>query len=113
MSQQHAVGVIQTLGFPAVLAASDAMLKAGRVTLVYFDKGESATFVIAIRGPISEVRPSMDISEVRPSMEAGLKAAENTFGGEVTTHYTVPNPPDNVVTVLPIAYTEEVEQFRF
>lgn len=104
MAQQHAVGVIQTLGFPAVLAASDAMLKAGRVTLVYFDKGESATFVIAIRGPISEVRPSM---------EAGLRAAENTFGGEVTTHYTVPNPPDNVVAVLPISYTEEVEQFRF
>jgi microcompartment protein CcmL/EutN len=39
MSQQHAVGVIQTLGFPAVLAAADAMLKAGRVTLVYFEFG--------------------------------------------------------------------------
>ncbi len=104
MSQQHAVGVIQTLGFPAVLAASDAMLKAGRVTLVYFDKGESGTFVIAIRGPVAEVRPSM---------EAGLLAAENTFGGEVTTHYIVPNPPDNVVAVLPIDYTEEVEQYRF
>ena len=104
MSQQHAVGVIQALGFPAVLAASDAMLKAGRVTLVYFDKGESGTFVIAIRGPISEVKPSM---------EAGLIAAEKTFGGEVTTYYTVPNPPDNVVTVLPIDYTEAVERFRF
>jgi microcompartment protein CcmL/EutN len=104
MSQQHAVGVIQTLGFPAVLAAADAMLKAGRVTLVYFDKGESGTFVIAIRGPISEVRPSM---------KAGIAAAENTFGGEVTTHYTVPNPPDNVVAVLPIHYTPEVERYRF
>jgi len=104
MSQQHAVGVIQTLGFPAVLAASDAMLKAGRITLVYFDKGESGTFVIAIRGPISEVRPSM---------LAGIAAAEKTFGGEVVTHYTVPNPPDNVVAVLPIEYTPEVEQYRF
>jgi microcompartment protein CcmL/EutN len=104
MSQQHAVGVIQTLGFPAVLAAADAMLKAGRVTLVYFDKGESGTFVIAIRGPISEVRPSM---------KAGITAAEDTFGGEVTTHYTVPNPPDNVVAVLPIHYTPEVERYRF
>lgn len=104
MSQQHAVGVIQTLGFPAVLAAADAMLKAGRVTLVYFDKGESGTFVIAIRGPISEVRPSMI---------AGIASAEKTFGGEVVTHYTVPNPPDNVVAVLPIEYTPEVEQFRF
>ncbi|MEM8828494.1 MAG: carbon dioxide-concentrating mechanism protein CcmK [Cyanobacteria bacterium P01_G01_bin.19] len=104
MAQQHAVGVIQTLGFPAVLAASDAMLKAGRVTLVYFDKGESGTFVIAIRGPISEVRPAM---------EAGLRVADETFGGKVITHYTVPNPPDNVVAILPIAYTEEVEQYRF
>ena len=103
MSQQDAVGVIQTLGFPAVLAAADAMLKGGRVTLVYFDKGESGTFVIAIRG---------GISEVRPAMLAGLPAAENTFGGEVITHYTVPNPPDNVVAVLPIDYTEQVEQFR-
>lgn len=104
MPQQHAVGVIQTLGFPAVLAAADAMLKAARVTLVYFDKGESGTFVIAIRGPVSEVKTSM---------EAGLNAADNTFGGKVATHYTVPNPPDNVVTVLPIHYTEKVEQFRF
>lgn len=104
MSQQHAVGVIQTLGFPSILAAADAMLKAARVTLVYFDKGESGTFVIAIRGPISEVRPSM---------VAGIAAAENTFGGEVITHYTVPNPPDNVVAVLPIEYTPEVEQYRF
>ena len=103
MPQQEAVGVIQTLGFPAILAASDAMLKAGRVVLVYFDKGESGTFVIAIRGPISEVRPAM---------EAGLAVAEKTFGGKIITHYTVPNPPDNVVAVLPIEYTEKVAQFR-
>ncbi|MEL6440821.1 MAG: carbon dioxide-concentrating mechanism protein CcmK [Cyanobacteria bacterium J06621_8] len=104
MSQQHAVGVIQTLGFPSILAAADAMLKAGRVTLVYFDKGESCTFVIAIRGPISEVKPSM---------RAGFTAADETFGGKIITHYTVPNPPDNVVAVLPIEYTEAVEQYRY
>ncbi|PSB59703.1 carbon dioxide-concentrating mechanism protein CcmK, partial [filamentous cyanobacterium CCP1] len=33
----EAVGVIQTYGFPAVLSAADAMVKAGRVTLVYYD----------------------------------------------------------------------------
>jgi len=31
----QAVGVIQTLGFPAFLAAADAMVKGGRVTLLY------------------------------------------------------------------------------
>ncbi|WP_036481797.1 carbon dioxide-concentrating mechanism protein CcmK [Myxosarcina sp. GI1] len=103
MSQQQAVGVIQTLGFPAVLAAADATLKNGRVTLVYFDKGESGTFVIAIRGPVAEVKPAM---------KAGFEAADNTFGGKVATHYIVPNPPDNVVAVLPIDYSEKVEPYR-
>lgn len=99
----EAVGVIQTLGFPAVLAAADAMVKGGRVTLVFFDKAEKGDFLVAIRGAISEVKPAMD---------AGLRAAEETYGGKVQSHYIVPNPPPNVVDVLPIEYTEKVEQFR-
>ncbi len=100
----EAVGVIETLGFPAVLAAADAMVKAARVTLVYFDKAERGNFVVAIRGGVSEVKPAVD---------AGLEAAENCYGGKVMLYYIVPNPPENVVAVLPIEYTEEVEQFRF
>ncbi len=99
-----AVGVIQTVGFPAVLAAADAMVKGGRVTLVYFDKAERANFVVAVRG---------SISEVKPAVAAGLEAAENTYGGEVDSYYIVPNPPENVLAVLPVDYTEEVEEFRF
>jgi microcompartment protein CcmL/EutN len=104
MSQQEAVGVIETLGFPSILAAADAMVKAGRVTIVFFDKAEKGNFIVVIRG---------GISEVKPAMEAGLEAAEKTMGGQVMTHYTVPNPPDNVVAVLPIEYTEAVEHYRF
>lgn len=103
MSQQYAVGVIETLGFPSILAAADAMVKAARVTLVYFDKAEKGNFIVVIRG---------GVSEVKPAMEAGLKAAEATIGGEVMSYYIVPNPPDNVVAVLPIDYTEQVEQWR-
>jgi microcompartment protein CcmL/EutN len=103
MSQQEAVGVIETLGFPSILAAADAMVKAGRVTIVFFDKAEKGNFIVVIRG---------GISEVKPAMEAGLAAAEKTMGGQVMTHYTVPNPPDNVVAVLPIEYTEAVERYR-
>lgn len=100
----EAVGVIQTLGFPAVLAAADAMVKAARVTLVYYDLAERANFVVAIRGSVQEVKTAMD---------AGIAAAEKCFGGTVELHYIVPNPPENVVAVLPIDYTEQVEQFRF
>jgi microcompartment protein CcmL/EutN len=99
----EAVGVIQTLGFPAVLAAADAMVKAGRVTIVYYDIAESGHQVVAIRGTTSEVKPAM---------EAGIEAANQTFGGEVVTYYIVPNPPENVESVLPLEYTEKVERFR-
>nr|MDJ0903508.1 BMC domain-containing protein [Xenococcus sp. MO_188.B8] len=34
MPAQSAVGSIETKGFPGILAAADAMVKAGRVTLV-------------------------------------------------------------------------------
>lgn len=99
----QAVGVIQTLGFPGVLAAADAMVKAGRVTIVHFDKAESGQFMVAIRG---------GISEVRPAMEAGIRAATETFGSELMTHYTIPNPPENLEAILPIAHTEESLPFQ-
>lgn len=101
----EAVGVIQTLGFPSVLAAADAMVKAGRVTIVYYDIAESGQQVVAIRGPISEVRPAM---------EAGIEAAATAPpNGKLETYYIVPNPPENVVEVLPLEYSEKVEEFRW
>ena len=98
-----AVGVIETLGFPAVLAAADAMVKSAEVTIVHHDKAESGRFVVAIRG---------QVSEVKCSIAAGIEAGEETYGGEVITHYIVPNPPDNVEFVLPIHFTEKTEPFR-
>ena len=99
----QAVGVIQTLGFPAVLAAADAMVKGGRVTLVYYGLAERAEFIVVIRGTVSEVHQAM---------AAGIVAANSTFGGEVVSHYTVPNPPENIVDVLPIKHTSKVDRFR-
>ncbi|WP_281349551.1 BMC domain-containing protein [Sodalinema gerasimenkoae] len=58
---------------------------------------------MAFRGPVSEVKAAM---------EAGLTAVEKTFGGKIISHYIVPNPPENIVAVLPIHYTETSEPFR-
>ncbi len=99
-----AVGVIQTDGFPPVLAAADAMVKAASVTLVAYDKAERGQFFVAVRGVVSEVERSMT---------AGIEAAEQQpYNGKVLTHYMIPNPPDNLEAVMPIAYSDEVEQFR-
>lgn len=98
-----AVGTIETLGFPAVLAAADAMVKAGAVTLVYYGLAEKGNFIVSVRGKISEVKVAV---------EAGIEAAQKTFGGEVIAHYIIPNPNENVVEVMPIEYTQKVERFR-
>ena len=50
----QAVGSLETKGFPPVLAAADAMVKAARVTLVSYVKAGSARFTINIRGDVSE-----------------------------------------------------------
>lgn len=98
-----AVGVIETLGFPAVLAAADAMVKAGAVTIVYYGLAESGQFLVAIRGRVAEVETAV---------AAGIVAAQEAYGGQVITHYIIPNPTENVETVLPIEYSAKVEQFR-
>lgn len=98
-----AVGVLETKGFPGVLAAADAMVKAGRVTLVGHLRCGSARFAVIIRG---------DVSEVKNSMAAGVEAAETAYGGVLESWVIIPRPHENVEAVLPIAYTESVERFR-
>jgi len=99
----QAVGTIETLGFPAVLAAADAMVKAGSVTLVYYGLAEKGNFIVSIRGRISEVNIAV---------AAGIQAAKKVYGGEVITHYIIPNPTENIETVMPINFSSKVEQFR-
>jgi microcompartment protein CcmL/EutN len=99
----QAVGSLETRGFPPVLAAADAMVKSGRVTLIGYIRAGSARFVVNIRG---------GVSEVKAAMAAGVEAAENTPGGILETWVIIPRPHENVVAVLPIEFTEEVEIFR-
>lgn len=100
---QVAVGALETKGFPGILAAADAMVKAGRITVVSYIRAGSARFTIIIRG---------DVSEVKQAMDAGIYAAENTYGSTLETWVIIPRPHENVECVLPIAYTDAVERFR-
>lgn len=102
MSQQ-AVGALETKGFPGILAAADAMVKAGRVTLVGYIRAGSARFTVMIRG---------DVSEVKAAMDAGIEAVNHVYGGTLETWVIIPRPHENVVAVLPIDFSEGVEQYR-
>jgi microcompartment protein CcmL/EutN len=97
-----AVGVIQTVGFPGILAAADAMVKSGRVVLVYYGLAERAEFLVAVRG---------STSEVKPAVEAGVEAVGKVYGAVLVDYYVVPNPPENLEVVLPMKFTPKIEQF--
>lgn len=99
----EAVGSLETKGFPPVLAAADAMVKAGRVTLVGYIRVGSARFTVNIRGAVSEVKTAM---------AAGREAAENTPGGTLETWVIIPRPHENVAAVMPIGYSPESEAYR-
>ena len=101
-SSRQAVGTIETDGFPPVLAAADAMLKAGNVTLVYYGLAERAEFIIAVRGTVSAVEQAV---------AAGIIAGEATKRGTIISHYIIPNPPENVDSIMPIHYTEASRDF--
>jgi microcompartment protein CcmL/EutN len=100
-----AVGVVQTQGFPTVLAVADAGVKAGRVTVAIQETAESGQQFVVFRG---------SVSEVKAAMEAGVAAGRETPGeySEVVSHYIVPNPPENLLDVLPLYYVEAAEPFR-
>lgn len=98
-----AVGALETKGFPGVLAAADAMVKAGRITLVGYQRCGSARYCVMIRG---------DVSEVKTAMAAGVEAAQTAYGSTLESWVIIPRPHENVEAVLPIAYTDSVSQFR-
>jgi microcompartment protein CcmL/EutN len=45
-------------------------------------------------------------------MAAGVEAASNVYGGTLESWVIIPRPHENVEAVLPIAYTEAVQQYR-
>ncbi len=102
MPSQSAVGSIETKGFPGILAAADAMVKAGRVTLVGYIRVGSARFTVNIRG---------DVSEVKTAMDAGIDAVKKAEGATLESWVISPSHHDNVCAVLPIDYTEEVQPY--
>ena len=103
MPAQSAVGSIETKGFPGILAAADAMVKAGRVTLVGYIRVGSARFNINIRG---------DVSEVKTAMDAGIEAVKRTEGATLESWVIIPRPHQNVCAVLPIDYNENAQIYR-
>jgi carbon dioxide concentrating mechanism protein CcmK len=87
------VGMLETLGFPSVVEAADAMVKAAQVTLVGYEKIGSGRVTIIIRGKVSAVQVSL---------AAGVESVKRVNGGNLLSTHIIARPDKNLEYVLPI-----------
>ena len=80
MSNQ-AIGMIETKGYVAALAAADAMVKAANVTIVGREQVGSGLVAVVIRG---------DVGAVKAATEAGAETASQV--GELVSVHVIPRP---------------------
>lgn len=76
-----AIGMIETRGYVASLAAADAMVKAANVTLVGRTEVGSGLVSVIING---------DVGAVKAATEAGAETASNI--GELVSVHVIPRP---------------------
>jgi len=78
---QNAIGMIETKGYVAALAAADAMVKAANVTIVAREEVGDGLVSVVIQG---------DVGAVKAATEAGAETA-STVGDLVSVH-VIPRP---------------------
>ncbi|WP_315791345.1 carbon dioxide-concentrating mechanism protein CcmK [Fischerella sp. JS2] len=99
----QAVGLVETRGFPAMVGAADAMLKAADVQLAAYEKIGSGLCTAIIRG---------SVANVAVAVEAGMYEAERI--GELNAVMVIPRPLDELEQTLPVAscWLEERQPVR-
>ena len=78
---ENALGMIETKGYVAALAAADAMVKAANVTIVAREEVGDGLVAVVIQG---------DVGAVKAATEAGAETA--TAVGEVVSVHVIPRP---------------------
>jgi carbon dioxide concentrating mechanism protein CcmO len=88
----QAIGLVETRGFPAMVGACDAMLKAADVHLAAYEKIGAGLCTAIIRG---------SVANVAVAVEAGMYEAERI--GELNSVMVIPRPLDELELTLPLA----------
>ncbi len=99
----QAIGLLETRGFPAMVAAADIMLKAAEVQLSAYEKIGAGLCTVIIRG---------SVTDVAVAIEAGMQEAERI--GELNAVMVIPRPLEDLEQTLPIAscWIEELKPLR-
>jgi len=85
----EALGLVETKGLIATIAATDAMCKAANVTLAGQVQIGGAYVTTLVRG---------DVGSVRAAVDAGAQAA--TANGDLVTAHVIPRPEESVLDVF-------------
>jgi ethanolamine utilization protein EutM len=80
-SMNEALGMVETKGFVAALAAADAMVKAANVTIVSREQVGDGLVAVVVRG---------DVGAVKAATEAGAETASTV--GELISVHVIPRP---------------------
>ncbi len=78
---ENALGMIETKGYVAALAAADAMVKAANVTIVAREEVGDGLVSVVIQG---------DVGAVKAATEAGAETASTV--GEIVSVHVIPRP---------------------
>lgn len=87
-----AVGLLETRGFPAMVGAADAMLKAADVQLASYEVIGDGLCTAIIRGRVSDVAVAVEV---------GMHEAERI--GELHAVMIIPRPLEDLEATLPVA----------
>jgi microcompartment protein CcmL/EutN len=87
---EEALGMIETKGLVAVIEATDAMLKAAKVSYNGMVKVGSGLVAVLVAG---------DVAACKASVDAGAAAAARI--GEVVSVHVIPRPHGDVSKILP------------
>jgi ethanolamine utilization protein EutM len=86
----NAIGMIETKGYVAALAAADAMVKAANVTLIGSEYVGGGYVTVMVRG---------DVGAVKSATDAGAAAAKRV--GELVSVHVIPRPDSKVELIIP------------
>lgn len=89
-TKQEAIGILETQGLTAVLAATDAMLKSANVSLVGKEKIGAAYVTVIVKG---------DVAAVTAAVAAGAKAVGSI--GKLIAAHVIARPHDDLLALLP------------
>ena len=85
----HAIGLVETKGLIALVAATDAMVKAANVQVVKR---------IGIGGGLVTLIVKGDVASVRAAVEAGTRVAGQL--GELVGSHVIANPAEGVLEIF-------------